>query len=91
MIDAVVIFASYTLSVLQIFQKRMDGSQDFNQSYATYEEGFGSASGEYWLGKYYVCVRVFVLACVRVYVHECLHASVRACVCMFVLSGDLAT
>jgi ficolin len=37
---------------LQIFQKREDGSEDFARSYAEYEEGFGNATGEYWLGKY---------------------------------------
>lgn len=31
----------------------MDGSVDFNRSWQTYEEGFGQADGEYWLGKKY--------------------------------------
>ena len=34
----------------QVFQKRVNGSMDFYKNYFTYEAGFGSVSGEFWLG-----------------------------------------
>ncbi|XP_070613694.1 fibrinogen-like protein 1 isoform X1 [Erythrolamprus reginae] len=36
-----------------VFQRRSDGSQNFNRNWTEYEQGFGdftSANGEYWLG-----------------------------------------
>ena len=36
---------------LQIIQKRVDGQQDFNQDWRTYEQGFGDINHGYWIGK----------------------------------------
>ena len=33
-----------------VFQKRKDGSQDFNRNWDSYEYGFGSIDSEFWLG-----------------------------------------
>ena len=33
-----------------MFQKRLDGSVDFYHGWARYRRGFGSLTGEFWLG-----------------------------------------
>ncbi|WAR09645.1 FGL2-like protein, partial [Mya arenaria] len=33
-----------------VFQRRLDGSVDFNRRFVEYEQGFGSLDGEFWMG-----------------------------------------
>ncbi|XP_052786632.1 ficolin-2-like [Mya arenaria] len=33
-----------------VFQRRMNGKEDFYRNFSSYENGFGSLQGEFWLG-----------------------------------------
>ena len=36
--------------IFKVFQRRINGSLDFERDWATYRFGFGSPDFEYWLG-----------------------------------------
>ncbi|XP_060598659.1 ficolin-1-like [Ruditapes philippinarum] len=45
---------SVLLESLQIFQRRVDGSVEFYRNFTEYDNGFGDADGELWLGLKYI-------------------------------------
>ena len=49
-------YTTIEISDNQVFQRRINGSLDFYKKFHAYENGFGSAYGEFWLGMYY-CLR----------------------------------
>lgn len=38
------------MSILQVFQRRVDGLRDFYRTWLEYEKGFGDLTNEFWLG-----------------------------------------
>ncbi|KAJ8033866.1 Tenascin-R [Holothuria leucospilota] len=48
-------FSVYCNMTIDVFQRRRDGSVDFNQNWTTYEGGFGNLMGDFWLGNEKLC------------------------------------
>ena len=46
---------------IQVFQRREDGSIDFYKNWGQYDAGFGSKTGEFWLGTNDVTARILLL------------------------------
>lgn len=40
------------INYVKVIQKRFNGLVDFDRTWEDYKRGFGSVSGEYWLGEY---------------------------------------
>ena len=43
-------YLSLYYALLQVLQNRQNGLVNFNKTWAEYAEGFGTTSGEFWLG-----------------------------------------
>lgn len=41
----------FVLNWFKVFQRRMDGSEDFVRTWLDYKNGFGNQTSEFWLGK----------------------------------------
>jgi len=48
-----VFFDLLTTLMLQVFQRRQDGSENFYRTWNQFTLGFGNLRGEFWLGKYW--------------------------------------